>query len=45
MLSLTQYEIAVEKALNQDDTLADLEREASDLAARIQAKKAGRKMK
>ena len=41
MLSLTQYEIAVEKALNQYDTLEDLEREASDLAARIQAKRQG----
>lgn len=37
-----QHEIAIEKALNQYDTLEDLEREASDLAARIQAKKAGR---
>ena len=37
-----QHEIAIEKALNQHDTLEDLEREAEDLAARIQAKKAGR---
>ena len=35
-----RHEIAVEKALNEDDTLEDLEREASQLAARILAKKA-----
>ena len=35
-----QHEIAVERALNEDDTLADLEREAAHLAARISAKKA-----
>lgn len=38
-----QHEIAVEKALNQDDSLQDLEREAEALAARIAAKKAERK--
>lgn len=37
-----QHEIAIERALNEDDTLEDLEREASKLAARIQAKKAAR---
>ena len=37
-----QHEIAVEKALNEDDTLEDLEREARRLAARIAAKKASR---
>lgn len=38
-----QHEIAVEKALNQDDSLQDLEREAEALAARIAAKKAARR--
>ncbi len=38
-----QHEIAIEKALNEDDTLEDLEREAARLAARIQAKKDARK--
>lgn len=37
-----QHEIAIEKALNEDDTLEDLEREAGRLAARIQAKKEAR---
>jgi hypothetical protein len=37
-----QHEIAIEKALNEDDTLEDLEREAGRLAARIQAKKTER---
>lgn len=37
-----QHEIAIEKALNNDDTLEDLEREAQALAARIQEKKARR---
>lgn len=35
-----QHEIAAEKAMNEDDTLADLEREAAALAAKIKAKKA-----
>lgn len=35
-----QHEIAVEKAMNEDDSLADLEREAAALAAKIKAKKA-----
>lgn len=38
-----QHEIAVEKALNEDDTLQDLEREAAKLAARIEAAKARRR--
>lgn len=37
-----KHEIAIERALYEDDTIADLEREASRLAARIQAKKAAR---
>jgi hypothetical protein len=37
-----QHELAVEKAISGDDTLEDFEREAQALAARIQAKKAGR---
>jgi hypothetical protein len=37
-----QHEIAIEKALHEDDTLQDLEREASQLAARIQEKKQAR---
>ncbi len=40
-----QHEIAIERTLNEDDTLADLESEARRLAARIQAKKQARKMK
>ncbi len=39
-VSKLQHQIAIEKATNDDD-FADLEREASDLAARIAAKKAG----
>jgi hypothetical protein len=38
-----QHEIAIEKALNEDDSIQDLEREAAALAKRIAAKKAGRK--
>jgi hypothetical protein len=38
-----QHEIAVEKALNNDESLQDLEREAEELAARIAAKKAARR--
>lgn len=41
-VSKLQHEIAVEKALNEDDTLEDLEREARRLAARIAKKKAER---
>ena len=42
-VSKLQHEIALEKAMNEDDTLEDLEREASRLAARIaQKKEAGR---
>ena len=41
-VSRLQHEISIEKALNQDDTLEDLEREAAHLAARIQAKKRAR---
>lgn len=40
-----QHEISVEKALNEDDTLEDLEREARSLAARIAAKKQARAMR
>jgi len=34
-----QHEIAIEKALGEDDTIEDLEREARALAAKIAAKK------
>lgn len=37
-----QHEISVEKALNDDDTLEDLEREAAQLLARVAAKKKAR---
>lgn len=40
-----QHEIAIERALSEDDTLEDLEREARTLAARIQAKKQARRMR
>ena len=40
-----QHEISIEKAMNEDDTLQDLEREAAALAARIAAKKEARRMK
>lgn len=40
-ISTLQHELEIEKALNADDTVEDLEREAAALAARIaQAKKA-----
>jgi hypothetical protein len=38
-----QHEISVEKALNEDDSLEDLEREARSLAARIAEKKEARR--
>ena len=38
-----QHEIAIEKALNNDDTLEDLEAEASALASKIQKRKAALK--
>lgn len=38
-----QHEISIEKALNEDDALEDLEREARALAARIAAKKEERR--
>lgn len=38
-----QHEIAIEKALTPDDTFEDLEREAAQLVARVQAKKAALK--
>ncbi len=38
-----QHEISIEKALNADDALEDLEREARSLAARIAAKKEARR--
>jgi hypothetical protein len=38
-----QHEISIEKALSEDDTLEDLEREARRLASQIAAKKAQRK--
>lgn len=38
-----QHEIAIEKALTEDDTLEDLEREARRLAARIAEKKTARR--
>ena len=34
-----QHEIAIEKAINGDDTLEDLEREAAELVARVAAKR------
>lgn len=40
-----QHEISIEKALNEDDALEDLDREAAALAARIAAKKEARRMK
>lgn len=40
-----QHEISVEKALNDDDTLEDLEREAAQLLARVAAKKKARAVK
>lgn len=40
-----QHEISIEKAMNEDDTLQDLDREAAALAARIAAKKEARRMK
>lgn len=36
-----QHEIAVEKAIYEDDSMEDFEAEAAALAARIQAKKRG----
>lgn len=38
-IRLLEHEIAVEKAINEDDSLEDLEREAAELRARILAKK------
>lgn len=38
-VSKLQHEIALEKAMNEDDTLEDLEREARSLAERIKAKR------
>jgi hypothetical protein len=38
-----QHEIAVEKAINEDDSLGDLEREAEELASRIAAARARRR--
>lgn len=38
-IRLLEHEIAVEKAINEDDSLEDLEREVSQLVARIQAKR------
>ena len=38
-----QHEIAIEKAIHDDESLEDLEREADRLAALIQAKKAARR--
>lgn len=38
-----QHEISIEKALNEDDTLEDLEREARRLAQKIKAKKEARR--
>lgn len=35
-----QHEITIEKALSEDDTIQDLEREAAHLAAQIAARKA-----
>ena len=38
-----QHEISIEKAMNEDDALEDLDREAAALAARIAAKKEARR--
>mgnify|MGYP003542902210 CR=1 FL=1 len=38
-IRLLQHEIAVEKAINEDDSLEDLEREAEELVARVAAKR------
>lgn len=38
-LRLLEHEIAVEKAMNEDDSLEDLESEAAALMARIKAKR------
>lgn len=38
-----QHEISVEKALHEDDTIQDLERQAARLASQIAAKKAAMK--
>lgn len=38
-IRLLQHEIAVEKAINEDDSLEDLEREAAELVARVAAKR------
>lgn len=40
-----QHEISIEKAMNEDDALEDLEREAGALAARIAQKKKARMMR
>lgn len=42
-IRLLEHEIAVEKAINEDDDLEDLVREAANLVARIREKK-GRKV-
>ena len=39
-IRLLEHEVEVEKAMNEDDTLEDLAREAADLLARVEAKKA-----
>jgi len=44
-VSKLQHEITIEKALYEDDTLQDLEREAAALAARIATKKQARTMR
>ena len=41
-VAILQHEIAVEKAINSDDTLEDLEAAAAQLVARIAAKKQAR---
>lgn len=40
-----QHEIQIEKALHEDDTIEDLEREAASILARLAAKKAARAMR
>lgn len=40
-----QHEISIEKAMNEDDALEDLDREAGALAARIAQKKKARMMR
>ena len=44
-IRVLEHEIAVEKAIYEDDSLEDLEREAAALSSRIEAAKEARRMK